>query len=289
MKVLVTGAQGQVGRALVRAAPAAMEVIALARDELDISEVARIDAVVREIRPDVIVNAAAYTAVDRAEAEPERAAEINERAPGYLATAAARTAARMVHISTDYVFAGDRTTPAKPGDLPRPLSVYGATKLAGERAVRSALPERAVILRTSWVYAAEGHNFVRTMLRLMREKGAVRVVADQIGTPTAAFSVAQAIWQFIQQPHLYGTFHWSDAGVASWYDFAVAIAEEGRAQGLLSNEIAIAPIPTADFPTPARRPPFSLLDCSATREATGLPQIHWRANLRRVLEEMTIA
>lgn len=288
MKVLITGAQGQVGRALARSAPIGADVVALAREALDITDAARVAAIVREIKPNVIINAAAYTAVDRAEAEQDRAAAINVHGPAYLAAAAARAGARLVHISTDYVLAGDRPTPARPTDATEPTNVYGATKLAGEHAVLSALPERSIILRTSWVYAADGHNFVRTMLRLMREKGAVRVVADQFGVPTAASSVADTIWRLIAHDGLRGIFHWCDAGIASWYDFAVAIAEEGFARGLVAGDVEVTPIATAEFPTPARRPAFSVLDCDATVEVTGLRRVHWRTNLRRVLEETSL-
>jgi len=175
--------------------------------------------------PDVIVNAAAYTAVDRAESEPELARRVNSDGPRYLALAAREVGARLVHLSTDFVFDGASSIPYPPEAPTNPLNVYGVTKRAGEQAVLEVLPGRSVVLRTSWLYAAEGSNFVRTMLRLMCANGAVRVVADQVGTPTAARSVAQAIWKITERPSVTGIHHWSDAGVASWYDFAVAIAE----------------------------------------------------------------
>lgn len=286
MKVLITGAQGQVGRALLAAAPAHVEIVAMGRAELDIGMADAVADAVRQHRPEVIINAAAYTAVDRAESEPEIARIVNELGPKHLADAARATGARLIHVSTDFVFDGRSSLAYAPDAAPNPLNVYGATKLAGERAVQTVLPEHSVVLRTAWVYAAEGRNFVRTMLRLMRNERTVRVVADQIGTPTAAHSVAQALWRFAERPVLRGVYHWTDAGVASWYDFAVAIAEEAAVLGHLSEDIEVLPISTEEYPTPARRPSFSVLDSRATIGAIGFAAPHWRRNLRRVLREM---
>ncbi len=230
MKVLITGAGGQVGRELVRAAPPQAEVRALDRNDLDIGDAVAVREVVGDFAPAVIINAAGYTAVDKAEQEHEVALRVNAEGPRLLAQAArGLNGCRMVHISTDYVFDGDSARAYRPGDAPHPLSVYGRSKLEGEQAVLAALGARAVVLRTSWVYGAHGRNFLHTMLRLMRERGAVRVVADQIGTPTATPPLAEALWQFAKRPGLAGVHHWTDAGVASWYDFAVAIAEEAAA------------------------------------------------------------
>ena len=286
MRVLITGAHGQVGRALLAAAPAHVEIVAMGRAELDIGMADAVADAVRQHRPDVIINAAAYTAVDRAESEPEIARVVNELGPKHLADAARETGARLIHVSTDFVFDGRSSLAYAPDAAPNPLNVYGATKLAGERAVQAVLPERSVVLRTAWVYTAEGRNFVRTMLRLMQNERTVRVVTDQIGTPTAAHSVAQVLWRLAESPALRGIYHWTDAGVASWYDFAVAIAEEGAALGLVSEAVEVLPISTEEFPTPARRPRFSVLDKRATASATGMTPCHWRRNLRRVLREM---
>jgi dTDP-4-dehydrorhamnose reductase len=193
----------------------------------------------------------------------------------------------MIHVSTDFVFDGNASSPYKVDAPTAPLSVYGATKLAGEQATLAALGDRAVILRTAWVYSATGNNFVRTMLRLMA-RGNVRVVADQVGTPTSAASLAEAIWS-IAAAEAGGVFHWTDAGVASWYDFAVAIAEEGVRAGLLTNPVEVTPIVTSDYPTPARRPPYSVLDKSAAVQRFGLRQIHWKRRLRTVIEELCSA
>jgi dTDP-4-dehydrorhamnose reductase len=287
MRVLITGAGGQVGRELVRAAPPQAEVRALDRSDLDIGDAAAVRAAVAEFAPAVILNVAAYTAVDKAEQEHDLALRVNAEGPRLLAQAArGLNGCRLVHVSTDYVFDGTSARAYQPGDAPHPVSVYGRTKLEGEQAVLAELGARAVVLRTSWVYGAHGRNFMHTMLRLMRERGAVRVVADQIGTPTSTPALAQALWQFAKRPGLAGVHHWTDAGVASWYDFAVAIAEEAAALGLLPPGIEVTPIATEDFPTPARRPACSVLDKRATITALALEPRHWRQRLREVLEEL---
>jgi dTDP-4-dehydrorhamnose reductase len=286
VKALVTGAAGQVGQALLRAAPADVELAALARSELDISDAAAVRSAVAAIAPDVILNAAAYTAVDRAEAEPERASSVNVAGARHLAEAAAALpACRLLHLSTDYVFDGRSTRAYLPSDATGPLGVYGASKLAGEQAALHALGARCLIVRTAWVYAATGSNFLLTMLRLMRERGAVRVVADQIGTPSAAAPLAELLWRLAGLPaeRASGVLHWTDAGVASWYDFAVAIAEEGAAAGLLPAGVAVSPITTAEYPTPAARPAFSLLDGHRTWELANFRPGHWRVRLRETL------
>ena len=286
MKVLLTGATGQVGAALARTKPGHVELIGLSHAELDICDPACVDAEVRARRPDVVINAAAYTAVDRAESDQERARAVNEEGPRNLANAAAAVGSRLIHFSTDYVFDGESARAYAPDDATAPLNVYGRTKLAGEAAVFSALPERSLVLRTSWVYGAQGQNFVRTMLRVMQQKGEARVVADQIGTPTAAPSSAHVAWALAARPQLHGVYHWTDAGVASWYDFAVAIAEEAVRLRYLDPDIAVHPIATVEYPTPARRPRFSLLNTRATLSALGVEPHHWRVWLRRVLEDM---
>jgi len=281
VKVLITGANGQVGRALQATAPAEAEPVAAGSDVLDIGNAGAVLRFVAGVQPALIINAAAYTAVDRAESEAELAQRINADAVEYLTAAAAAEGARLVHISTDFVFDGTKSSPYSPDDMPNPLSVYGATKLAGERAAGAD----ALTLRTSWVYAAVGGNFVHTMLRLMRERDEVRVVADQIGSPTFATGIAQAIWALAGQGAK-GIYHYTDSGVASWYDFAVAIQEEALAIGLLDRRAKVTPIATSDYPTPATRPSYSVLDKRATVAALGAPAPHWRVNLRRMLEEV---
>lgn len=288
MKVLITGARGQVGRAVISGAPATAQLIAVTHGELDIGDASAVEKYVASAKPDVIVNAAAYTAVDRAESEPDLARRVNTEGPANLARVAARTHARLVHLSTDFVFDGTASKPYQPGDPTNPLSVYGSTKRDGEIAVRAALPA-AVVLRTAWVYDATGRNFLLTMLRLLRERGTVRVVAEQFGSPTAAHSIAEAIWAILARPAVAGTHHWTDSGVASWYDFAVAIAEESAAVGKGSATANVIPIGTADYPTPAKRPRFSVLDKTETCAALELTPRHWRQNLRKVIGEVSIA
>ena len=279
MKVLVVGGLGQLGRALTASAPSDAVVVSHDRDTLDITDRAALDALVVAERPDLIFNAAAYTAVDQAEAEEDAAYAINAAAVGYLAEAADRVGARLVQVSTDFVFDGAAGTPYVPGASPNPLNAYGRTKLAGEQAAGAT----ALIVRTAWVYAPTGRNFVRTMLRLLAERPEVRVVADQIGTPTWAPGLAAAIWALAARD-ADGLHHYTDAGVASWYDFAVAIREEAVAAGILTRAAPVVPISTTDYPTPARRPPFSVLEKSGTYAALGVPAPHWRDNLRLMMQ-----
>jgi dTDP-4-dehydrorhamnose reductase len=288
MKVLITGAGGQVGRMLLEARPAEIEAIGCTHAELDIGAQRAVRDCVQRHRPAVVINAAAYTAVDKAESESDAAQRINAEGPGYLAAAVRECGARMIHISTDFVFDGAASVPYRPDSATNPLSVYGRTKRDGERAVLQALPDHSTIVRTAWVYAATGANFVRTMLRVMRANGTVRVVADQVGTPTAARSLAETLWRIAGTHQIRGIHHWTDAGVASWYDFAVAIAEEGAQLGLVSPDVTVTPITTADYPTPARRPSYSVLD-KRSLAPYGLSPIHWRQRLRAVLKEIPSA
>ncbi len=285
MRVLVTGAGGQLGRELLHTAPPGAEVRGLRRGELDITRPEQITSVVDALRPDVILNAAAYTAVDRAESEPGLAHAVNARGPAYLAAACGRLGARLIHVSTDFVFGEGPCRPRRPDDPARPESVYGRTKYAGEQGVLEADCDAAVV-RASWLYARAGHNFVNTMLRLMRERGAVRVVADQFGAPTWARGLARVLWSLaLEHREVRGLLHYSDAGCASWYDLAVAVAEEGRAAGMLERAPRIQPIGTEDYPAAARRPRFSLLDCRETLRRLRLEPLHWREQLRRMLAE----
>lgn len=283
MKVLVLGSAGQVGRALFTSAPAGLVLVGLDRNAIDIADAAQVDAAFAAHRPDVVINAAAYTAVDKAESEPDRARRVNAQAPGILAVRGAATGAAFVHISTDFVFDGSASIPYPPEAAPNPLSVYGTTKAEGEAAVRAAMRD-ALIVRTAWVYAAGMGNFVETMLRLFAGGGPVRVVADQIGTPTHAATLARTIWALVGLKAT-GTYHATDAGVASWYDFAVAIHDEALAAGLLLSPAQIVPIATADYPTPARRPAYGVLDKSATWALLGEQPRHWRHELALMLAD----
>ena len=285
-RVLVTGAGGQLATELVRWAPLDAEVIALGVDALDICDRARIDAVFAEVRPDAVFNAAAYTAVDLAETESDIADRVNHRAVADLRAACDARGARFVHVSTDYVFDGESSRAYQPGDATCPTSVYGRTKRDGELAALKS--HDALVVRTAWVYSSHGKNFMRTMLRLMQERDEVRVVADQIGTPTSAAGLARALWS-LHAAGATGIHHWTDAGVASWYDFAVAIREESAALGFATARTRVTPIRTVDYPTPARRPAMGLLSKDATWALLGRPAPHWREALRATLAESSAA
>lgn len=282
MKVLIAGAKGQLGRTLADTAPQGVILHLLDLPDFDITDEASVRRHVNEVGPDLIVNAAAYTAVDRAEEEPAPAFAVNAAGAGHLARAARETGARLIHVSTDYVFDGGANTPYAPDAECRPLGVYGESKRQGEIAVLEAI-DNALILRTAWLYSRYGANFVLTMLRLMAEREQLSVVADQIGAPTWSGTLAAAVWAAAARPEISGIYHWTDAGVASWYDFAVAIQEEAVALGKMARPIPIAPIRTADYPTAARRPAYSVLDCTSAWRDFGLAPIHWREALRRML------
>lgn len=284
MRVLVTGANGQVGRELARCAPSGVELDAIDQPEIDLGA----DDVTERVlarRPDAIIHTAAYTAVDRAESEPRLANRINGEAVGAIARAACARGVRFVFISTDFVFDGNAGRPYPPDATPAPLSVYGASKLCGEQRAREEGDDRTVIVRTAWVYSAHGGNFVKTMLRLMRERERIGVVADQIGTPTSAATLAPVLWEVALSPSIGGILHWTDLGVASWYDFAVAIQEEALSRGLLDRPATVEPIRTEDYPTPARRPPYSVLDKTATLATLRAPRMHWRRALRALFDD----
>jgi len=288
MRVLVPGGAGQIARAVRAAAPAGHEVLLKTRAQLDIGDAQAVRRALAELRADWLVNCAAYTAVDLAEDQPAQAAAANDTAVEVLAAAAADSGCRLLHLSTDFVFDGNSNRAYLPKDPTNPLSVYGRSKLAGEGRVLQA-GRTGIVLRTAWVYAAEGRNFVLTMLRLLREKQEVRVVCDQIGAPTWAGSAAAAIWALMQSAAPPGPYHWTDLGVASWYDFALAIQEESLARGLLTRTVPIVPIRSIDYPTKAKRPAFSVLDTDSTRAALGIPAHHWRHNLRNMLDELRAA
>ena len=288
MRVLITGGpRGQLRRELVRTAPDEAVLVGADEERLDITDAAAVAASVERLAPDIILNAAAYTAVDRAESEPELARAVNVEGVRHLAEAALESGARLVHVSTDFVFGGGASgTPPYAEDAPTdPLGVYGETKRDGERVLAGLLPESGCTVRTAWVHSSHGANFVKTMLRLMDEREEIGVVADQIGSPTWARPLAEALWRAAAR-EASGTLHWTGAGAASWYDLAVAVLEEGRALGLVTGRPRIVPLRTEQYPTPARRPASSLLETSRTRELLGLPPTHWREELRAMLGEL---
>ncbi|TRX75296.1 dTDP-4-dehydrorhamnose reductase [Pseudomonas mangiferae] len=280
MSILVTGHHGQVARELQRALAPLDEVLCLGRERLDLADPARIRETVRALRPTLIVNAAAHTAVDQAEQEPDAAYALNATAPGVLAEEAAALGIPLIHYSTDYVFDGDQATPYHEDDRPNPLGVYGASKLAGEQAIQ-AVGGAHLILRTSWVYSRHGRNFLLTMLRLLQEKPHLRVVADQVGAPTWAGDIADGTAALIQRWRAghahWGTYHFTAGGETSWYGFASAIAEHLRAEG--KPCATLEAIPSREYPTPARRPLNSRLSGDKLRRDWGLALPDWRAGL----------
>ena len=284
-KVLVLGAGGQLGRELLYTADPKLECVALKRQELDIGDSAVVASRLAELAPGVVINAAAYTAVDAAEENAIVARRANEQGPANLALVCRELGAHLIHVSTDFVFDGAASSPYTPDAVTSPLGEYGRGKLAGEQAVLASLPG-ALVMRGSWIYSRFGNNFVKNMLRLMAERDELGVVADQVGTPTWARGLAGALWAAAARPHLNGIYHWSDEGVCSWYDFAVAICEEACALDLLSGPIKIKPIATCDYPTPAKRPAYSVLDKTSSWRDLELPGISWRTQLRAMLADL---
>jgi len=295
MRILLTGATGQVGWELARSLQPLGEVVACDRRRADLSDPAALAALVESIAPRVVVNAAAYTAVDRAEQEPELATTINGDAPGALAAAARRLGSLFVHYSTDYVFDGSGSVPRGEDAAVSPINAYGRSKLAGEQAIAQAGGDW-LVLRTSWVYASRGSNFVRTMLRLGAERESLRVVADQVGAPTSARLIADATAQIVRQAFEEraqgrfdsGVLHLCASGETSWHGFAQAIFDGWRElAGKDSLKLReLLPIPSAEYPTPAARPLSSRLDCARVRERFGIHLPDWREGLRLVLEEI---
>ena len=289
-RVLLTGAQGQLGQALAQSVPAGVELMACGRAELDLADADACREAVLQHQPDWLINAGAYTAVDQAEAEPALAHAVNAGAPAAFAAALAETGGALLQLSTDFVFNGRQGHPYAPEQATDPLSVYGASKAAGEQAALAW--SRALVLRTSWVYGPVGRNFCLTMLRLHRAKAAagdpLGVIADQVGCPTATHTLAEACWRALSlDPAALPCrlLHWSDAGAASWYDFAVAIGELAVQAGLLEQAAAVRPLTTSDYPTAAQRPSYALLDGQPTRQLLGLTPQHWRESLSQVLAQ----
>jgi dTDP-4-dehydrorhamnose reductase len=288
MRILITGASGQVGHELVGLLSPLGEVVAANRSQVNLEQLDTLAQTIHDIRPDMIVNAAAYTAVDRAETEPELAHAVNALAPGILAEEASRLGAALIHISTDYVFSGHQSHPYLETDQAQPLGIYGLSKLAGEEAVRARC-DHHFIIRTAWVYGTYGKsNFIKTMLRLGAEREELRVVVDQVGSPTWSYDLAQAIAQLTTHlsPDLAGTYHFTNSGVASWYDLTVAIFEEAKILGFPLKVQRVVPIATADYPTPAPRPAYSVLSCAKITAALHSCPPYWRHSLRQMLTQL---
>jgi dTDP-4-dehydrorhamnose reductase len=286
LNIVVIGKSGQLAHEIMRLA-GDDSVHCLGRDDINILDTVNLATVLNRFQPAGIINASAYTAVDKAESDEKNAYALNQTAVANLATYAKTHRCHLVHVSTDYVFAGDKGAPYKVDDHYQPQGVYGASKAAGEKALLDIYPQASCILRTSWVYASHGNNFVKTMLRLMAEKPALGVIDDQIGTPTWARDLAKACIYAIKN-RVSGVHHWTDTGVASWYDFAVAIQSLALEKGLLTTAIPIKPIPSSAYPTPAKRPHYSVLDKSTlASEFSALEPQYWRKALSDMLDELT--
>ena len=287
MKILITGQHGQLSRELQQRLQGLGELIVLGRDKLDLANPAQIRQQVHAHRPDLIINAAAHTAVDQAESEPDLAFAINAIGPGVLAEEAKTLGIPLIHYSTDYVFDGSKPAPYTEADAPNPLGVYGQSKLAGEQAI-AAVGGEYLILRTSWVYASHGKNFLLTMQRLLQEKPQMRILADQIGAPTWAGSIADSTGALIErwrsgEPGEWGIYHLTAQGETSWFGFAQAIGEHLRQQGKACAELE--QIPSSAYPTPARRPLNSRLDCSRLQQQWHVSQPQWQDALRECLAQ----
>ena len=289
MNTVVFGRAGQLASAL-RAVTAETDPIEfVGRDQCDLRDPAAIARSLERSRAEVAINATAYTNVEQAEREPGEAFSVNAIAVGALANACAAQGVRLIHVSTDYVFGGTATRPYGPHATPAPLGVYGASKLEGERLIAATPRLNWLIVRTSWLYSSTGRNFLLTMLGLFRSRGTVSVVDDQFGTPTSARSLARALWVVAQLPKARGIAHFANLGVASWWEFAVAIAAAARARGLLQRAPIVNAISTAEYPTLAARPAFSALDASATLAEWDVAGIPWRDALGATLDELRAA
>jgi len=284
--ILIFGSSGQLAQSL-RDTKQNKEPFFVDRAICDLADPDQVDVILEQKKPDFIINAAAYTAVDKAEEESELVRQVNEESVRRMAAFAHANNARLIHLSTDFVFDGTKQSPYRPGDATSPLGEYGGSKLAGERAALQEAPESTMIIRTAWVYSEHGTNFVKTMLRLMNEKDEVGVVNDQRGSPTYAHGLAEMIWR-VADHNLFtaGIYHWTDEGNITWCEFARAIQEEALDAGYLPQLIPINPITTEDYPTPAARPAFSVLDNTKLAKLVGIEPTPWRQNLIFMLSRL---
>lgn len=287
-RILVTGIYGQLGQELKEILAPLGEIIGVGRETMNLAQPSTIRDLIAQVKPDRIVNAAAYTAVDKAETERELAYAVNAIAPTIMAEEAQKLGATLLHVSTDYVFDGQKNTPYLEEDATNPLSTYGKSKLAGEAGIKQAC-QSYIILRTAWVYGTYGSsNFVKTMLRLGKEREEIRVVADQVGSPSWAQDIASAIALLLPECDRQTTniYHFTNSGVASWYDFAVAIFEEARQLGFPLKVRQVVPITTSEYPTPAKRPAYSVLSGQKITAALGNHPPYWRDSLRQMLKQL---
>jgi dTDP-4-dehydrorhamnose reductase len=287
MTILVTGASGQLGKETILALQAdGVRCVALGRDDVDFSRPEKVAGAIADYAADWVINCAAYTKVDEAEEERELAFTINSDAARAVAEGVKRSGGRLLHVSTDFIFSGEQSHPYEEDDVTAPLGVYGKSKLAGERAVREVMPE-AVILRTAWVYGVHGHNFVKTMLRLAAERKELRVVDDQVGTPSWTADIVRAMRRLIDVEAV-GTYQFTNEGVASWYDFAYEIVAFAKQSGMPVVAERISPISTEDFPLPAKRPAYSVMSKAKIRSVLNYRIPHWRDSLHAMVNQLTV-
>ena len=287
MNVIIFGARGQLGQCLADIVSSGICAEFLSREDCDLLQPNSIKRTLDKKNPDFIINAAAYTDVDRAESEAEVAHRVNGKAVGAIAEWVSYNRARLIHLSTDFVFDGKSQRPYQINDKMNPLGAYGASKEAGEKQVKELAPKATMVIRTSWVYSEYGSNFVKTMLRLMRERKSLSVVDDQRGSPTYAGSLARIIWTIINMNYFQpGIFHWTDNGTITWYQFACAIQAEATKLGLLNRSIPIKPIKTDEYPTSAKRPAYSALDTGKLEQLTSQKAGDWQLNLNYVLNRL---
>ena len=294
MKILLIGATGQLGQTLIKTKPQNIEIIECCRSNIDLSNLKLINDFILNSRANFVINSAAYTAVDQAELETELAYQINAEAPNAIANAVSKIKGSLIHISTDFVFDGTKNIPYNPKDYVKPLGIYGKSKAKGEESVLKL--KNNYVVRTSWLYGDFGKNFCLTMLRLHKEKSLakepLRVVSDQIGAPTSTYSLSRFCWKIIdslsKSKIIPSLLHWSDAGVASWFDFAYAIGEIGVEKGLISEAAKVIPIKSDEYKTLAKRPHFSLLNCEESTKILKESQFHWREELKKVIEEIKL-
>ena len=290
-KILLTGAKGQLGQTFLLHFTRSdltkkYTLIPSDRNDMDLTDNESIFSFLSLYKPSVIMNCGAYTAVDKAETECELAKKINDEAVGYISDWTSKNDCRLIHISTDFVFDGKKGAPYVPADTASPTGVYGQTKLAGEERILNSLTERAVIIRTSWLYSEFRQNFVKTMIRLMAEKPDLAVVNDQVGSPTSAHSLARVLIKTLEHQSFSGILHWCDGASISWFDFALEIQKLTSRHGLLKREVILKPLMTEDYPSLAKRPSYSVLDRSCALDHLELPATDWRVELEKVIERI---
>ena len=288
MNVLLTGASGQVGHELINTCPNNIRLISFDKYALNISDREKALEIVNTYKPDIIINCAAYTAVDLAETDKETAFQVNANGVSNLALAASKNNIRLIHYSTDYIFDGKKTSPYTTRDKPNPANIYGKSKLEGERQALNINRNKVLIIRTSWVYSKYGKNFVKSMLNLMNKNKSIKVIMDQTGTPTWARSIANITWEFVKRQETNGIVHFCDGGSTNWFEFAKAIHEQALKYNIINHPLKIIPITSKEYQSKVKRPAYSVLDCDKTWNLLDIEPEDWHVNLKRMLAEYSL-